>query len=240
MLRRGGQFAFCQIKAGHNMGPDSGSTSSSTRPPSGDTGGLAVSRRIAAATLAALLVVGVNIASYAEANERTAVRVVSLMLADMGELYRTALTREHIADGLEDIFSEYADMEVISRSVVGVPWRRISDEKRIDFIDVFKRYLAEKYARHLPMSLKGEFEIIKVLELKKDQYSVESSVSIAGSRPYQLRWLVRRSGGNSRIVNMVTSDFNLLNLERTVIRSLLQQRKGNLDQLIAYLPTRYQ
>ena len=51
-----------------------------------------------------------------------------------------------------------------------------------------------------------------MLELKKDQYSVESSVSIEGSRPYQLRWLVRRSKGNSRIVNMVTSDFNLLNL----------------------------
>ena len=222
------------------MGPDSGTTSGSTKPPSGETGRLAVSRRIVAATLAAFLVVGVNIANCAGASERSAVRVVSLMLADMGELYRTALTREHIADGLEDIFSKYADMELISRSVIGVPWRRISDEKRIDFINVFKRYLAEKYARHLPVALRGEFEIIKVLELKKDQYSVESSVSIEGSRPYQLRWLVRSSKGNSRIVNMVTSDFNLLNLERTVIRSLLQQRKGNLDQLIAYLPTRYQ
>ena len=48
-----------------------------------------------------------------------------------------------------------------------------------------------------------------------------------------------RNGGRSLIINMLTDEFDLRGLERTVIRSLLKQRKGQMDRLIAYLPTRY-
>ena len=205
----------------------------------GTGGAPCVSRRTALTVAFACCLGCIVVPSFATASERAAVKVVSQMMQDMGDLYRTATSEDQIADGLEEVFSNYSDMEVISRSVIGPPWRQIPDWQRAEFISVFKRYLSEKYARHFPAALRGQYSISRVLELKKGLHSVESSVSIDGSNPYRLRWHVHRRGGKSLIVNMVTDEFDLRGLERTVIRSLLNQRKGQMDRLIAYLPTRY-
>lgn len=205
----------------------------------GADGASCISRRTALVTAFACCLCGIAIPSFATTSEQAAVRVVSQMMQDMGDLYRTATSQDQIADGLEEVFSNYSDMAVISRSVVGPPWRQVPDRQRVEFIRVFKRYLSEKYARHFPEALKGQYSISRVLELKKGLHSVESSVSIDGSMPYRLRWHVLRNGGKSLIINMVTDEFDLRGLERTVIRSLLKQRKGEMDRLIAYLPTRY-
>ena len=205
----------------------------------GNGGGSVVSRRLALTGAIACCLGGMAFPHSVAASDRAAVKIVSLMLEEMGHLYRTATTESQIADGLEKIFSNYADMDVISRSVIGPPWRRVSVGEREEFTSVFKRYLSEKYSRYFPAALKGQYEIVKVVELKKDQHSVESKVFIQESYPYRIRWHVRRYRGKSLIVNLVTDEINLLSLERTVIRSLLQQRMGRMDRLIAYLPTRY-
>ena len=214
-------------------------TEGSNGRSNGAAGASCFSRRTALTTVLAWCLCGIAFPSFATASERAAVKVVSQMMQDMGDLYRTATSEDQIADGLEEVFSNYSDMAVISQSVVGPPWRQVPDRQREEFIRVFKRYLSEKYARHFPEALKGQYSISRVLELKKGLHSVESSVSIDGSTPYRLRWHVLRNGGKSLIINMVTDEFDLRGLERTVIRSLLKQRKGQMDQLIAYLPTRY-
>ena len=214
-------------------------TAGSNGRSNGAVGASRFSRRTALTTAFAWCLCGIAFPSFATTSERAAVLVVSQMMQDMGDLYRAATSEDQIADGLEEVFSKYSDMAVISRSVVGPPWRQIPDWQRAEFIRVFKRYLSEKYARHFPEALKGQYSISRVLELKKGLHSVESSVSIDGSVPYRLRWHVLRNGGKSLIINMVTDEFDLRGLERTVIRSLLKQRKGQMDQLIAYLPTRY-
>ena len=197
-----------------------------------------LSRRSVMVVLPCLLIGGLG-PMAALASEEAATRTVTRMLTDLASLYEKTNDRGDIADGLEVIFGKYTDPAFISRSVIGVPWRKASEDQRSEFTSVFTRYLAEKYARHLPTSLRGQFDIVKVVELKKNQYSVESHVSLEGSRPYSLRWHVIRNGRETRVVNLVTNDFNLVNLERSVIRSLLNQRRGDMDSLIAYLPTRY-
>ncbi len=188
---------------------------------------------------AAIGMASISAPGDARANEIAAKKTVTAALEDLRKLYQSAESRDQIADGIEDVLEKYANMELISQSVIGVPWRRATKEQRDEFTDVFTRYLAEKYARHFPEALGGDFAILGALEMKKNQFAVESEITMTGSSPYNLKWLVHRQRGKTRIVNVVTHDFNLLTLERTVIRSLLQQRKGNLDQLIEYLPTRY-
>ena len=211
----------------------------SIRRSNGAVGAPCLSRRTALMTAFAFCLCVMAFPLIATASEQAAVKVVSQMMQDIGDLYRSATSEDQIADGLEEVFSNYSDMAVISRSVIGPPWRQISERQRAEFIRVFKRYLSEKYARHFPEALKGQYSISRVLELKKGLHSVESSVSIDGSVPYRLRWHVLRNGGRSLIINMLTDEFDLRGLERTVIRSLLKQRKGQMDRLIAYLPTRY-
>lgn len=214
-------------------------TAGSNGRSDGAAGAPCIFRRTALMTAFACCLCGVAFPSFATTSEQAAVKVVSQMMQDMGDLYRTATSEDQIADGLEEVFSNYSDMSVISRSVIGPPWRRVPEWQREEFIRVFKRYLSEKYARHFPEALKGQYSISRVLELKKGLHSVESSVSIDGSMPYRLRWHVLRNNGKSLIINMVTDEFDLRGLERTVIRSLLKQRRGQMDRLIAYLPTRY-
>ena len=177
--------------------------------------------------------------SNAMASERSSERVVTRMMDSIGTLFQEAETQSQIVDGLEKHLGKYTDIELIARAAIGVPWRQATTGQRQDFMVVFVRYLAEKYARHLPQAMEGSYEIVETRKLKKNHYEVLSSIVLDEAEDYEIKWFTRVRNGRTRIVNMVTSEFNLLSLERTVIRSLLLQRGGNLDELTSYLPSRY-
>ena len=173
------------------------------------------------------------------ASERSSERVVARMMDSISALFQEAELQSEIIDGLETSLGKHTDIELIARAAIGQAWRQADRNQRQEFIRVFQRYLAEKYAQHLPEAMVGTYEIVEIRKLKKNNYEVLSSVVLSGTDNYEITWFTRVRNGRTRIVNMVTSEFNLLSLERKVIRSLLQQRGGNLDELIRYLPTRY-
>ncbi len=71
----------------------------------------------------------------------------------------------------------------------------------------------------------------------KSYYEVISTAYLQGERPFEVRWHVSDRAGRNLFFNIIIEGVNMLSSERTEIGALLDQRGGDLDRLIADLPT---
>ena len=183
--------------------------------------------------------------SPAQASEESAARIVDRIndkIADLLEKRAAGnLQRGQLVNELISAFKWALDIPAISQSVLGPAWKTASIQQRTSFNEVFIEYLAAKYSLHFPDIVGAKFEIVETSQLKRDNhYLVLVDATFGGRDKRQISWYVLRRNGRSRVVNIVVRQTNILSVERRVMRSLLQQRGGDLDRLIAYLPERYE
>lgn len=184
--------------------------------------------------------------SQIHASQSMAIDAVERLNEDIGNLLIKYAQSENsseldniaLKDGLTAIFKNSLDIEAISQSVIGAAWRQATPVQRQNFQLVFTDYLAQKYSSHFPKIVGSQFSIVGAEEIKKNYFLIKVNASI-NNNSTDVKWYVLKRRGQYRIVNIALSDTSILNVERRVIRSLLQQRAGNLDRLIAYLPNRY-
>ncbi|MCY3877574.1 MAG: ABC transporter substrate-binding protein [Rhodobacteraceae bacterium] len=180
-------------------------------------------------------------------SERSAINVVTKVnehVADLLGKYRgtaefNSQVKIQLSDDLEVVLKRYLDIEAVSQAVLGVRWRSATRAQRKEFQSVFTRYLAEKYSSNLPEFAGLSFDVFDAEELKKNHFVVDVEFTTSNGNKSTTRWYVLRRSGRSRIVNLVIGSNNVLSIERKVIRSLLEQRGGNIDRLNQYLPHRY-
>ncbi|MCY4197999.1 MAG: ABC transporter substrate-binding protein [Rhodobacteraceae bacterium] len=175
-----------------------------------------------------------------QASEKSAVSAVERINDSIASLlndYETHSDDGQLRDGFQQVLARSLDTAAISQSVLGVAWRQASKEQRAQFQDAFVAYLAKKYSRRFPDFVGAEFVVTGTKTLKDNHFVVYVDTTI-GSTVTKVEWYVLRRRGRSQVVNIALGDTNILGLERKVIRSLLQQRGGDLDKLIAYLPLR--
>ena len=71
----------------------------------------------------------------------------------------------------------------------------------------------------------------------KSFFEVVSVANLTGEAPFDLRWHVSDGSGKNLFFNIIIEGVNMLSTERSEIGALLDQRKGDLDRLIADLNT---
>lgn len=201
---------------------------------------------IVCATFVWLALITIGTTSQIHASQSMAIDAVERLNEDVGNLLIKYAQSENssefenkaLKDGLTAIFKKSLDIEAISQSVIGAAWRQATPRQRQNFQLVFTDYLAQKYSSHFPKFVGSQFSIVGAEEIKKNYFMIMVNASI-NNNSTDVKWYVLKRRGQYRIVNIALSDTSILNVERRVIRSLLQQRAGNLDRLITYLPNRY-
>ncbi len=184
------------------------------------------------AAAAAITVLGSGSASAVSADE--AKNLVDRTLAEINRVIASGKTGSSLYREFEDIFARYADVAVIARSVLGADWRRASDAQRRSFTTAFRGYLARKYGsqfrdyRSATINVRHAVPVNRYIEVRAE--SVQS-----GRSPIELTFLVADRGGAARFFDLRLQGVSLARTERGEIGAMLDQRRGNLDQLIAYL-----
>ena len=136
----------------------------------------------------------------------------------------------------ESIFSRYADVPIIARSALGVAARQASAAQLNAFTTAFRGYVSRKYGRRFREFIGGRIEVTGAGQVKSF-YEVVSTAYLRGSAPFEVRWHVSDKSGKDLFFNLIIEGVNMLATERTEIGAMLDQRRGNLDQLIADLRT---
>jgi phospholipid transport system substrate-binding protein len=138
----------------------------------------------------------------------------------------------------EGIFDRYADVPLISRSVMGAAWRSTTDGQKTSFARAFRGYLARKYGRQFAEYRGAAIDIGQAVDEGRKGVLVKSTVRIPGRQPIQVEWQVSDAGGSTRLFNLIIEGVSMLSTERSEIASILESKGGSVDALIDDLARR--
>lgn len=138
-----------------------------------------------------------------------------------------------IAD-FETIFVRYADLAVIAQSSLGVAARQATPAQLQAYAAAFKGYIARKYGRRFREFIGSRIEVTGAKQVKSF-YEVSSIAYFKNQAPFEVLWQVSDKSGKNLFFNIIIEGVNMLASERTEIGAMLDQRRGNIDALIADL-----
>ena len=182
----------------------------------------------AAAALAALPVPALALTADA------AKTLVDKTVADINSIINSGKSESAMLKDFERLFTRYADVPTIARSVLGTAARSASKGQLSAYTKAFQGYISRKYGRRFREFQGGRIDVAQARAVKS-YYEVISTARLQGEAPFEVRWHVSDKSGKSLFFNIIIEGVNMLASERTEMGALLDQRGGDLDRLIADL-----
>ena len=130
----------------------------------------------------------------------------------------------------EGVFARYADVPRIGQLVLGADGRTASAAQKQAFARSFQSYMARKYGRRFREFIGGRIEVQSARAVKSF-YEVETLAILQGTQPFRVDWVVADDSG--LFIDLKIEGISLVKTERAEIGAMLDNRRGNLDQLIA-------
>lgn len=169
-------------------------------------------------------------------DENGARQLVSTVVGEINRVISSGKSEAAIFRDFEVLFDKYADVPIMAQYALGSDGRSASAAQKREFSEVFKGYLARKYGKQFREFIGGRVEVDSAREIRSG-YEIKSQAYLQGQAPIDVIFLVSDKSGRDRFFNIFVEGVNLLLTERTEMGALLDQRRGNLDQLIADLRT---
>ncbi len=162
--------------------------------------------------------------------------LVNRVVNDINSSIGSGRTGNALYRDFENIFARYADTAVIARSVLGADWRSINDAQRRNFTGVFQSYMARKYGRRFREFQGGRIEVTRAAPVNR-YVEVNARALLPGRSPIAMTFLISDRGGRDRFFDIRIEGISLARTERDEIGAMLDQRRGDIDQVIAHLRT---
>lgn len=164
--------------------------------------------------------------TQAQAND-----LIGQVMGDVQSIINSGASETRMIARFEDLFSRYADVPTIARSVLGPPARSASAGQLSAFTDAFRGYLSRKYGRQFRRFIGASAEVTGAHQVQSF-WEVVSTMNMRGEAPFEVRWHVSDRSGRILFFNIIIDGVNVLAAERQEIGTMLERRAGNLDRMI--------
>ncbi len=181
----------------------------------------------ATAMMAALPVQALNTSQAKSLIDQVVSRIKSVINSGKSE---SAMYRD-----FERILADYGDMNFIAAQTLGPPARAASAAQMRGYKKAFQAYMARKYGKRFREFIGGTINVQQAKAVKS-YYQVNTIANLRGTPPFQVDFFVSDKSGSSKFFDMRIEGISVIKIEREEIGGLLDQRRGNLDRLIADLP----
>jgi phospholipid transport system substrate-binding protein len=133
---------------------------------------------------------------------------------------------------LENILTRAVDLDSVARSALGKNWDEATPAQRKKFLDAFKQRFRKATADQFTEDYRGT--VVKYLPEQPDGDSVRvpTEVTIKGE-PTRIDYVMRRSGSDWRIVDIVVDDVSTVENYRSSFGRII--KKEGMNGLIARL-----
>ena len=195
-----------------------------------------LSRRDFGLTLAAAMAVTALPFPALALTAEAAKSLVDKTVADINSIINSGKSEGAMLKDFERLFTNYADVPAIARSVLGTAARSASKAQLSAYTKAFQGYISRKYGRRFREFIGGQIDVADARPVKS-YFEVVSTARLKGQSPFEVRWHVSDKSGKSLFFNIIIEGVNMLASERTEMGALLDQRGGDLDRLIADLKT---
>ncbi len=160
--------------------------------------------------------------------------LVDKVVSDINGVIASGKSDAAILNDFEGLFARYADVDIMAQYALGNDGRTASAAQKRAFTDAFKTYIARKYGKRFRDFIGGRVEVVSARPIRSG-YEIKTTVYLRGQSPYEVAFHVSDRSGRDKFFNIYIEGVNLLLTERTEIGAMLDQRGGNLNELISDL-----
>ena len=134
-------------------------------------------------------------------------------------------------------FTTNLDLKNISQMVLGVYWKKATDEEKKDFMDAFTNLNTKTWTDRFGL-YQGQDIVFQGTRNapQKNQIYVDSKIN--DNPPIEVIWRLRQKDGSYKIVDIVVEDVSMVMSYRNEYTAFLQQHQGSVQALIDELNTK--
>lgn len=134
-----------------------------------------------------------------------------------------------------DIFRDSFDIPKIGQFVLGIYWRRATEEQRAEYLKLFEAFIVKTYAERLSQ-YSGEKLQVDGARANGDKTVVDSEIVRGSGQPIRIAWeLEKDAGGKFKVTDVNIERVSMSQTQRSDFNSYISQNGGNVDALIAKL-----
>jgi phospholipid transport system substrate-binding protein len=189
------------------------------------------SRRSALLALAAFCAASVSGRGAAALTDAQARALVGRVVDEINTIINSGRSEAAMIREFEGVFSRYADVPVIARSVLGPAARNASAADLRAFTEAFQGYMARKYGKRFREFAGARIEVTGSQQVRT-YYEVVSTARLRGQAPFEVRWRVSDRSGRDLFFDLIIEGVSMLVTERAEIGAMLDRRRGDLKGLI--------
>lgn len=161
---------------------------------------------------------------------------VTKLVAAINKVIGSGKSESGMIKDFEKIFVKYSDVNYLASYALGVDGRSASSGQKRAFAKAFQGYIARKYGKQFRAFIGGRL-VVEQTKTVKNHIEVKAMAHLKGQAPFDVTFYVSDKSGKPLFYNMYIEGINLLLTERSEIGSMLDKRRGNLDQTIKDLKT---
>ena len=125
-------------------------------------------------------------------------------------------------DQLAPVIQSSFDMPFVSRTVLGKYWETFNNEQRSRFVEAFTQLSIATYAANFDRYSGERFKTISEQNVSGGRILVQSQLIKSDGGQVQLDYLLQRTGGQWRIVNIIAEGVSDLALKRADYSAFLK------------------
>ena len=131
------------------------------------------------------------------------------------------------------LFNEDLDLDFIGKFVLGRYWRTATPKQRAEFIDVYRKLNIQTWSARFNEFKGKHFEFLGSESSKSaDQVFVNTQVPMPEGAPASVKWRVKETGGQYRIVDIIIENVSLAQTARSEYTGYIQKSPEGINGLI--------
>ncbi|TDI60552.1 MAG: ABC transporter substrate-binding protein [Alphaproteobacteria bacterium] len=194
-----------------------------------------IPRSLLAAGLALVLV-----GPWAAPETRAAPADAGSFVSNLGKRAIRELTPKDISDAervkrMRALLAEAFDVKAISKFVLGIYWRRTTEDQRAEFLKLYKTVVSHSYAGLFKKYTGETFEVIRQVSVAGGGSIVYGRIKRMNGPPVAIELQVVKKSGTYKAVDIKIEGVSMPLTHRKEYSSVIRRNRGNVAGLLSVL-----
>tara|TARA_B100000676_G_scaffold306656_1_gene363341 strand:+ start:2337 stop:2942 length:606 start_codon:yes stop_codon:yes gene_type:complete len=133
------------------------------------------------------------------------------------------------------LLPEALDLEYIARFTLGRYWRVATEEQKIEYTRLFKKFVIQAYANRFKGLSGKTFNVLHSRSIAANQVLVLSEIIIPNQPVVRVNWRVRSKENTHKITDIMVEGISMSVTQRDEFVSVIRQTGGKVSGLIRAL-----
>lgn len=169
------------------------------------------------------------------ADTETAKKLVSETAQRLVALIQSADPIEQKRTAFKNLMNESAAMPQIARYALGRPWRKMTDQQKAEYLELFPDYLAKIYTKRFNDYAGEQLQVVGAESQGESGVFVNTLVVRPGAEPLEVVWRVQDKAGPHQITDINIEGISLLVTQREDFKGQLEQTNGDVAAFLQRL-----